>query len=110
MRTTSMPMTSAAVSSWWIAVHGAAETRSLEPREQEKQHDDDADDVFERPWIEGDVAEALGAADVVPAQRDHRDDLGKSERQQQQIDSLDAERRKAHGDTDHCRRSTPPNA
>ena len=29
-------------------VHGAAEARSLEPREEQDQHDDQADDVFER--------------------------------------------------------------
>ena len=29
-------------------IHGAAEARALEPGEKQDQHDDDADDVFER--------------------------------------------------------------
>ena len=39
-------------------IHGAAQARSLEPREEQDQHDGQADDVFERVGIEGDVAEA----------------------------------------------------
>ena len=59
-------------------IHGAAEARALEPGEKQKQDDDDSDDVFQRVGIERRFAEALRAADVFPAQRDHRNDLGKS--------------------------------
>ena len=49
-------------------IHRAAEAGALEPREEDDQHDDQPDDVVERARIERDVAEALRAADIVPAE------------------------------------------
>ena len=102
MRTTSMPMTSAAVSSWWIESIARPRLDRSSRAKKKISSTTTADDVFQRARVERDVAETLRAADVVPAQRDHLDDFGEAEREQQEIDALDAQRRKADDDADHA--------
>src|SRR5262245_28152430 len=85
-------------------IHGPTEARPLEPGEEYDQADNNDDDVVERIWIIANAAKALRTADVVPAQSDDRDDLGKSECQQEQIDALDAQGRKTNEDPDQARK------
>src|SRR5215471_18959203 len=79
-------------------IHGPTEARPLEPGEEHNQGNDDDDNVVERIWIVANTPKALCTADIVPAQGDDRYDLGESERQQQQIDALDAQGREPNQD------------